>query len=44
METLVRFVVEWWRVELGLVGGVVVLGGLWRWALADLVLSSVELP
>jgi len=44
METLVRFVVEWWRLELGIMGAVVVFGVLWRWALADLVLSSVELP
>jgi hypothetical protein len=44
METLVTFAVEWWRVGLGIVGGAVVVGVLWRWVLADLVLSSVELP
>ena len=38
------FAVEWWRVELGIVGVVVAAGALWRWALEDLVLSSIELP
>ena len=36
--------VEWWRVGIGVGAGVVVLAALWRWVLADLVLSSVELP
>ncbi|MEO6028514.1 MAG: hypothetical protein ABIR79_16735 [Candidatus Binatia bacterium] len=36
--------VEWWRVALGIGGGAVVAAVLWRWVLADLVLSAVELP
>ena len=44
METVVAFVVEWWRLELGIAVGAVVVGFLWRFGLADLVLSSVELP
>jgi hypothetical protein len=44
METVMAVAVEWWRVGLGIGGGIVVLGVLWRWVLADLVLSAVELP
>ena len=38
------FAAEWWRVGLGIGGVVAVAAFLWRWALEDLVLSSVELP
>ncbi len=38
------FAAEWWRVGLAVGGGVVVLAVLWRVALADLVLSTVEMP
>jgi hypothetical protein len=44
METLIALVVGWWKVGLGIGGGALVLGVLWRWVLADLVLSTVELP
>lgn len=44
METVIAAVVAWWKVEIGLAGGMVVLGGLWRWVLADFVLERVELP
>jgi hypothetical protein len=44
METVMAFAAEWWRLGLGIGGGVVVAALLWRWALEDLVLSSVELP
>jgi hypothetical protein len=44
METVMAFVAEWWRVGLAVGGGAVVWFVLWRVALADLVLSSVELP
>jgi len=44
METVMAFAAEWWRVGVGLGGAVVAAGLLWRWALEDLVLSSVELP
>ena len=44
MEQLFAIVWSWWGVGIG----VVVLGSvgvvLWRWVLADLVLSSIELP
>lgn len=38
------FAVEWWQVGLVVGGGAVGVGVLWRWALEDLVLSSVEMP
>jgi hypothetical protein len=44
METVMAFAVEWWRVGLAVGAGAVVWFVLWRVALADLVLSSVELP
>jgi len=44
METVLTFVAEWWRVGLGISGGAVVVAFLWRWVLADLVLSAFELP
>jgi hypothetical protein len=44
METVMAVAVEWWRVGLGIGGGIVVLAVLWRWVLADLVLAAVELP
>ena len=44
METVMAFAAEWWRVGLAVGGGAVVWFVLWRVALADLVLSSVELP
>jgi hypothetical protein len=44
METVMAFAVEWWRVGLAVGGGAVVWFVLWRVALADLVLSTVELP
>lgn len=44
METVMAVAVEWWRVALGIGGGAVVAAVLWRWVLADLVLSAVELP
>ena len=44
METVMAALSGWWGVGLGAVGGVVVLGALWRWVLADLVMATVELP
>ena len=44
METVMTFAGEWWRVGLAVGGGAFVLAVLWRVALADLVLSSVEIP
>ena len=38
------FAAAWWRVGLGIGGGLAVAVFLWRWALEDLVLSSVEIP
>lgn len=38
------FAAAWWWVGLGIVGGVAAFAALWRFALEDLVLSSVELP
>lgn len=38
------FAAEWWRVGLAVGGGVVGAAILWRLALEDLVLSSVEIP
>ena len=40
----IAVVSAWWVVGLGVVGGAILLGMLWRWVLADLVLASVELP
>lgn len=44
METIATIAAEWWRVGLGIGVGGVVAAFLWRWALEDLVLSSIELP
>jgi hypothetical protein len=44
METVMAFAAEWWPVGLAVGAGAVVWFVLWRVALADLVLSTVELP
>jgi hypothetical protein len=44
MDTVITAVAEWWEVGVALAGGMVVLGALWRWVLADFVLERVELP
>lgn len=38
------FAAEWWMAGLGFGGAAIAAALLWRWALEDLVLSSVELP
>jgi len=44
MEGMKALISAWWVIGLGIIGAVVMVTLLWRWALADLVLSSFELP
>jgi hypothetical protein len=44
MEAITVLISVWWMVGLGIIGGVVMFTVLWRWALADFVLSVFELP
>ena len=44
MEGMTALISAWWVIGLGIIGAVVMATLLWRWALADLVLSSFELP